>query len=126
MRGSGEWARTRTHPALGPGGVKENYGHKGRQGRPSSLTCSSTLEASSLQHLLVLLLSHALAALLNKRSHGGATVAARGSLVRNELLAAADRGDRDRWKRKSSGAGTRTPNDWTKTSRVANYTTPER
>ncbi len=95
-------------------------------GRPSSLTCSSTLEASSLQHLLVLLLSHALAALLNKRSHGGATVAARGSLVRNELLAAADRGDRDRWKRKSSGAGTRTPNDWTKTSRVANYTTPER
>ena len=28
--------------------------------------------------------------------------------------------------RESSGAGTRTPNDWTKTSRVANYTTPER
>ena len=28
--------------------------------------------------------------------------------------------------KESSGAGTRTPNDWTKTSRVANYTTPER
>jgi hypothetical protein len=32
----------------------------------------------------VLLLTHALAALLNKRSHGGATVAVRRALVRND------------------------------------------
>ena len=63
---------------------QEWFWHSGRQRRLSSLTGSSTLEASSLQHLLVLLLSHALAALLNERSHGGATVAVRRAPVRND------------------------------------------
>ena len=63
---------------------RESLWHSGRQRRLSSLTGSSTLEASSLQHLLVLLLTHALAALLNERSHGGATVAVRRALVRND------------------------------------------
>jgi hypothetical protein len=63
---------------------RESLWHSGRQRRLSSLTGSSTLEAGSLQHLLVLLLTHALAALLNERSHGGATVAVRRALVRND------------------------------------------
>ncbi len=53
----------------------------------------------------MLLLSHALAALLNKRSHGGATVAVPGSLMRNDILVAPDLVDRDRERSEARGQG---------------------
>ena len=110
-----------------------------KRGVPADLLAGgATLEASALQHLLVLLLPHALTALLDERSHEAVTLlscrewceTSGGPLVghdsggegvgvgryRGLLLGGA---------LESSEAGTRTPNGWTKTSSVANYTTPE-
>ena len=42
-----------------------------RTTRGRELLAGATLPAGALQHLLVLLLAHALAALLDQRSHGG-------------------------------------------------------
>jgi hypothetical protein len=48
--------------------------------RVELFACRAALEARALQHLLVLLLAHSFAPLLNERSHGGATLAVRGRL----------------------------------------------
>jgi hypothetical protein len=47
-----------------------------KAGKEELLLLGATLKACPLQHLLVLLLTHALTALLNQRSHGAETIAA--------------------------------------------------
>ncbi len=101
---------TRDHPASSPGGD--------RRTSEKLLAGGAALEASSLQHLLVLLLAHALTALLDERSHEAVTLAFVGGWCETGI------GVRDP-NDPSSGAGTRTPKTRTKTWRVANYTTPE-
>ena len=50
---------------------------KNQPEREELLLLGATLKTRPLQHLLVLLLTHALTALLNQRSHGAKTIAAR-------------------------------------------------
>lgn len=123
--GSHSQRRTAQNPPAGAGdglpqtGGRREPGCRRIRRRRSEwlLAHCAALETGTAQHLAVLFLPHALAALLDQRSHEVVTLPTPPRLVRNGIHT--DRGG-------GSGERTRTPTSRTKTSHAADYITPDR